>query len=83
MSRFIIKFWGDLWDQQGSVVHGIRGGSKNRGSGFETRWLLVNLPLSFNLERKIRLKLEKIENGIYRLRKCPSVTPEFFFTFLI
>ena len=42
--------------------------SGNRGSGFDTKWLLTNFPFSL----KIRLQLKKIskcrENGIDRLR---------------
>ena len=45
MSRFIIKFCGDLADQPGSV-DGIRGMSGSRVSGFDTRWLPTNFPFS-------------------------------------
>ena len=45
MSCFIIEFWEDLEDQPGSVVV-IRGMSGNRGSGFDTRWILAKFPFS-------------------------------------
>ena len=45
MSRFIIKFWGDLADQPGSVVV-WEGCQEIEVFGFDTRWLLANLPFS-------------------------------------
>ena len=44
MSRFMIKFWGALADQPGSVPGSV-GMSGNRGSGFDTRWLLAKFSL--------------------------------------